>query len=125
MQADCSPAHSASIFLSTIRFKNYHHLNQILHHSQRRGQRRLPEYQDQLSGHCLQPSQPLSVRLRPKILFLDEGTAHVDPETEHKIMSNLKEQDLNCLFVTHNTEILKYADQVILWQGNQITVQSS
>ncbi len=59
----------------------------------------------------------------PKILFLDEGTAHVDSATEQKIMRNLKSQDLTCVYVTHNPDLLNFADQIVEWAGfDEITV---
>ena len=59
----------------------------------------------------------------PRILFLDEGTAHVDSAKEEKIMSNLKLKGLTCIFVTHNPELLKFADTIVEWTGpNQIRV---
>lgn len=59
----------------------------------------------------------------PKALFLDEGTAHVDSANEQKIMRNLKLIELTCVYVTHNPDLLEFADQVVEWSGpNQITV---
>ncbi|MEH6556893.1 MAG: peptidase domain-containing ABC transporter [Oceanicoccus sp.] len=47
---------------------------------------------------------------QPKILFLDEGTAHLDSQTEGKIMDNLKSLNITCVFVTHNPNLLPYSD---------------
>ena len=59
----------------------------------------------------------------PKILFLDEGTAHVDSATEQKIMSNLKSRGLTCVYVTHNPDLLNFADQIVEWTGfNELNV---
>jgi len=51
----------------------------------------------------------------PKILFLDEGTAHVDGVTEQRIMDNIRSLHITCVFVTHNPALLDFADQVIQW----------
>ena len=53
----------------------------------------------------------------PKILFLDEGTAHVDATTEQQIMDNLKNLGLTCIYVTHNPALLSFANKVIEWVG--------
>ena len=47
--------------------------------------------------------------------FLDEGTAHIDAQTEMKIMDTLKSLNITCIYVTHNPNLLQYADQVIQW----------
>jgi len=52
---------------------------------------------------------------QPRILFLDEGTAHIDAQTEMKIMGTLKSLNITCIYVTHNPNLLQYADQVIQW----------
>ena len=52
---------------------------------------------------------------QPKVLFLDEGTAHIDAQTERKIMITLKSLDITCIYVTHNHSLLQYADQVVEW----------
>jgi len=57
---------------------------------------------------------------QPKILFLDEGTAHVDHETELQIMQNLKDLKITCLFVTHNEKLTRFAEQIIYWDGSTV-----
>ena len=52
---------------------------------------------------------------QPRILFLDEGTAHIDAQTESKIMATLKSLNITCIYVTHNPNLLQYADQIIHW----------
>ena len=54
----------------------------------------------------------------PELLFLDEGTAFLDAETEEKIFANVKKLGTGCVFVTHNTVLLRHADQVIYWDGD-------
>ena len=60
---------------------------------------------------------------RPKILFLDEGTAHVDALGEETIMKNLKSLDITVVYITHNEDILKYANKTIIWNDQQIIVK--
>jgi len=50
----------------------------------------------------------------PRILFLDEGTAHLDKPTEFKVMRSLLELDMTCIFVTHSKAMLPLADKVLV-----------
>ncbi|MEM7360739.1 MAG: ATP-binding cassette domain-containing protein [Pseudomonadota bacterium] len=52
---------------------------------------------------------------QPKILFLDEGTAHVGKDSEAKIMGYLCQQHFTCVFATHNPKLLQLADKVLIW----------
>lgn len=52
----------------------------------------------------------------PRVLFLDEGTAHVDERLERMIFENLRRLGITCVFATHNMELLTFADEVILWE---------
>lgn len=53
----------------------------------------------------------------PKVLFLDEGTAHLDRNTETRLMSQLFETDMTLVFITHNRSVLPHADRVLLYQN--------
>lgn len=52
---------------------------------------------------------------KPKILILDEATSALDCLTEKCLMGNLKKflPDTTILYITHRTEIISYAEQVI------------
>jgi ATP-binding cassette subfamily B protein RaxB len=50
---------------------------------------------------------------RPKILFLDEGTAHLDTEKEKEINANLRYLDMTRVSVAHRPEITHGADRII------------
>lgn len=54
---------------------------------------------------------------QPKILFLDEGTAHIDKLCALKIMTNIREMNLTCVYVSHDTDLLEFSDRVIHWSG--------
>jgi len=49
------------------------------------------------------------------VLILDEATSALDPATETQVMDNLRENlgSKACLFITHRTAPLAYADRVI------------
>lgn len=50
---------------------------------------------------------------RPKILFLDEATSHLDMENEKNINSSLKSLDLTQIIIAHRIETIQMADRVI------------
>ena len=50
---------------------------------------------------------------RPKILFLDEGTAHLDVEKERRINENLRRLKMTRVSIAHRPEITSGADRVI------------
>src|SRR5207247_6751185 len=53
---------------------------------------------------------------RPRILFLDEGTAHLDVANERHIHQSLKRLDMTRISVAHRPDISAGADR-ILWIG--------
>ncbi len=54
---------------------------------------------------------------KPKILFLDEGTAHLDKKAASTIMANIRSANITCIFITHQRTLLKSAD-IVLSIGN-------
>ncbi len=48
----------------------------------------------------------------PKILFLDEGTANLDPDTEDRIATLLKGMSITRVVVAHRTKLIETADLV-------------
>ncbi len=56
----------------------------------------------------------------PKILFLDEGTANLDPETEKKVLTNLKQLNMTQVVVAHWDAVIKDADKVYRIQNGVI-----
>jgi ATP-binding cassette subfamily B protein RaxB len=54
---------------------------------------------------------------QPKVIFLDEGTGHLDGVNEEKIMENIKALGITCIYVTHNSALLAYADDIIQWDN--------
>ena len=49
----------------------------------------------------------------PKILFLDEGTAHLDIENERQINERLRRLDITRISVAHRPEMMSGADSVL------------
>jgi ATP-binding cassette subfamily B protein RaxB len=56
----------------------------------------------------------------PKILFLDEGTAHLDVEKERQINERLRSLSITRISVAHRPEMMSGAD-TILWVGRAPT----
>jgi ATP-binding cassette subfamily B protein RaxB len=50
---------------------------------------------------------------RPKILFLDEGTAHLDVDNERHINESLKRLEMTRISVAHRPEITSGADRIL------------
>jgi ATP-binding cassette, subfamily B, bacterial CvaB/MchF/RaxB len=59
---------------------------------------------------------------RPKILFLDEGTAHLDVANERHIQQSLKHLEMTRISVAHRPDISAGADR-ILWIGKPGTLE--
>lgn len=51
---------------------------------------------------------------KPQILFMDEGTSHLDIGTEQIINSNLSALNITRIIVAHRPETIKQADRVLL-----------
>lgn len=50
---------------------------------------------------------------KPRVIFMDEGTAHIDAKTEIRIMQKIRELGISCVFISHNKSLLKYADKIV------------
>jgi ATP-binding cassette subfamily B protein RaxB len=50
---------------------------------------------------------------RPTLLFLDEGTAHLDRRSAIVIMRRIRKMGITCLYTTHSPELARLADQVL------------
>ncbi len=57
----------------------------------------------------------------PKILFMDEATAHLDPITEDKIASTISNAGITTIFCAHRPSTIAFADQVLLVENNTVT----
>jgi ATP-binding cassette, subfamily B, bacterial CvaB/MchF/RaxB len=56
----------------------------------------------------------------PKVLFLDEGTAHLDIDTERRINQCLRGLDLTRISVAHRPEMISGADRLIRIDSNAV-----
>lgn len=58
---------------------------------------------------------------RPKILFMDEGTAHLDVDTESRVLSAVRQLGITCIVVAHRPEALAAADRIIVLVDGKLT----
>jgi ATP-binding cassette, subfamily B, bacterial CvaB/MchF/RaxB len=68
---------------------------------------------------------------QPRILMMDEGTANLDHDSEHRILDNLARLDAVKLMIAHRSLTVSRADRVLLLQSGRLietsrsTAQSS
>ena len=54
---------------------------------------------------------------RPKILFLDEATAHLDSEKERQISQVLQDLRITRISIAHRSELAAAADVMLRFEG--------
>jgi len=57
---------------------------------------------------------------KPRILFMDEGTAHLDPECEEAVLRSLSSLDITRVVVAHRSRATSAADRVIAVSGGRL-----
>lgn len=57
---------------------------------------------------------------RPSILFMDEGTAHLDVETERAVNNNLRALSITRIVIAHRPDMLRAADRVVRLESGQL-----
>jgi len=63
---------------------------------------------------------------RPRVLFLDDATAAVDPVVEARILENLRAKlDLTLLIVAHRLSTIQLADRIIFLADGRIAATGS
>jgi len=55
---------------------------------------------------------------QPKVLFVDEGTAHVDVDMEKRIYEGLRSLQLTLICIAHRPGVLGYSDKVFRLDGD-------
>ncbi len=58
---------------------------------------------------------------RPKVLVLDEGTAHLDVATERLINQRLRTLDLTRISVAHRPEMMSGADRIVRIEADGVS----
>src|SRR5262249_19036031 len=57
---------------------------------------------------------------RPRILFLDEATSHLDVELERRVNDAVKALNITRVIVAHRPETIASADRVVVLYGGKI-----
>ncbi len=52
---------------------------------------------------------------QPRLLLLDEATAHLDVHTERKVNENLREMNITRLFIAHRPDTIAFADVLLVF----------
>ena len=58
---------------------------------------------------------------RPRILFLDEGTANLDQETEARLVAMLNDLEITRIIVAHRPAVFAIADRILHLEDGRIT----
>ena len=61
---------------------------------------------------------------QPKVLVMDEGTAHLDVESERRINAALRQLNITRIAAAHRQETIAAADRILVMQGRK-TVQEN
>lgn len=62
---------------------------------------------------------------RPRILFLDEATSHLDIDKEKQVNDAVRQLDMTRVIIAHRPETIASADTVIVMMGGQIVASSA
>jgi ATP-binding cassette subfamily B protein RaxB len=57
---------------------------------------------------------------QPAILFMDEGTAHLDVETEENVNRNLKALSMTRVVIAHRPDMLAAADRIVRLESGEL-----
>lgn len=57
---------------------------------------------------------------KPRVLVMDEGTAHLDPGTEARVNQAVRRMGITRILVAHRPETIRTADQVRLMQSGRL-----
>jgi ATP-binding cassette, subfamily B, bacterial CvaB/MchF/RaxB len=61
---------------------------------------------------------------RPKIIFLDEATAHLDVDMEERIYKKLRSLKITRVCIAHRPGVLAYTDKIFRLEGRSLTVSA-
>jgi ATP-binding cassette subfamily B protein RaxB len=57
---------------------------------------------------------------RPRILFMDEGTSHLDVEREREVNRSLADLKITRIVIAHRPETVRAADRILLFRDGQL-----
>ena len=88
--------------------------------------RKVYEMDQSLSaGQCQKILLARALYRKPDILFLDEGTAHLDERTAFTIMQRILATDVTCIYSTHLTELVPLSKYVLQTESSRFLVSGN
>ena len=61
---------------------------------------------------------------RPKLLFMDEGTAHLDVATERRVNETVSQLGITRIVIAHRPETIRMADRILEFVDGRLIEQS-
>ena len=54
------------------------------------------------------------------MIVLDEATAGLDPETEHKLLHSIRQNCAGGIIISHKIEPIKLCDEIIVFENGKV-----
>jgi len=61
-----------------------------------------------------------ALAVEPSLIVLDEATAGLDPETEHKLLRSIRQNCAGGIIISHKIEPIKLCDEIIVFEGGKV-----
>ena len=61
----------------------------------------------------------------PRVFFLDEGTANLDPQAERQIAKVISSMEITRIVIAHRPELLRKADRIFVMAGGKLVEQQN
>lgn len=88
--------------------------------------RKVYEMDQSLSaGQCQKILLARALYRKPNILFLDEGTAHLDLHSAFTVMQRILATDITCIYSTHRAELVPLSKYVLQTESSRFLVSGN